>query len=98
MDMTVEGATGLYMGLWGMAQAFGNGASSFSGGLLHTGLIETGLLVPSSAYGFIFGLEAAGMITAGVILWSLSVKRFHTLHQATLSHNDAVLAMETSAA
>jgi len=23
MDMTVEGATGLYMGMWGMAQAFG---------------------------------------------------------------------------
>lgn len=92
MDMTVEGATGLYMGLWGMAQAFGNGTASFGGGLLHTSLIETGAFSPSVAYFLIFGVEAIGMTIAGVILWRLSVQGFHSLHRATLS--DTVLAME----
>jgi BCD family chlorophyll transporter-like MFS transporter len=36
MDMTVEGATGMYMGLWGMAQAIGMGGSAVAGGALHT--------------------------------------------------------------
>ena len=96
MDMTVEGATGLYMGLWGMAQAFGNGAASFGGGLLHTGLIETGALSPAVAYGVIFGLEAAGMTLAAGLLWTLSVKRFRSLTESHLSTSDAVLAMEVS--
>lgn len=97
MDMTVEGATGLYMGLWGMAQAFGNGMASFGSGALHTGLIESGLLAPQGAYFLIFGLEAVGMVAAAVILWRLSVKNFHRLHTASISHRDAVLAMESGA-
>lgn len=97
MDMTIEGATGLYMGLWGMAQAFGNGIASIGGGALHTGLIETGLLMPSTAYFVIFGIEAFGMAAAGFILWNLSVDRFHNLHEATLRHDDALLAMEAGA-
>ena len=97
MDMTVEGATGLYMGLWGMAQAFGNGASSFGSGALHTGLIESGLFTPGIAYFGIFAIEAIGMTTAAVLLWRLSVKRFHTIHEATISREDALLAMEAGA-
>ena len=50
MDMTIEGATGLFMGLWGVAQAFGTGLASIGGGALHTGLIETGLLMLSQMY------------------------------------------------
>jgi MFS transporter, BCD family, chlorophyll transporter len=96
MDMTVEGATGLYMGLWGMAQAFGNGVASFGGGVLHTGLIETGLLSPASAYFVIFGLEATGMMVAGLILVTISVEGFHTVHQTTLKRDDTILAMEAS--
>jgi BCD family chlorophyll transporter-like MFS transporter len=84
MDMTVEGATGLYMGLWGMAQAFGNGTASFSGGALHTGLIETGFMNPNVAYFTIFGIESIGMIAAAAILWHLSVKAFYINHKATL--------------
>lgn len=96
MDMTVEGATGLYMGLWGMAQAFGNGVASFGGGVLHTGLIETGTLAPSTAYMVIFGLEAFGMALAAVLLWNLSVSRFRQLSDVPrkLKRSDAVLAME----
>lgn len=97
MDMTVEGATGLYMGLWGVAQAFGNGAASMGSGALHTGLIETGLLTPAVAYFSIFGVEAVGMAVAAVIVWRLSVTRFRTEHQASLTSADALLAMESGA-
>lgn len=97
MDMTVEGATGLYMGLWGMAQAFGNGLASFGGGALHTGLIETGLLNANSAYFTIFGLEAVGMAAAAFIIWRISVTRFHSLHEARLTSEDALRAMEAGA-
>ncbi len=98
MDMTIDGATGLYMGLWGTAQAFGNGTASFGGGALHTGLIETGLLAPNMAYFAIFGLEAIGMTAAALIVWRLSVTRFRSQHEATLTRADAIRAMESGAA
>jgi BCD family chlorophyll transporter-like MFS transporter len=98
MDMTIEGATGLYMGMWGMAQAFGNATASFGGGALHTGFIETGLFTAPTAYMVIFGIEAIGMTLAGVILWHLSVDRFHVIQKSgrksKLTRQDAVLAME----
>lgn len=97
MDMTVPGATGLFMGLWGMAQAFGNGLASFSGGALHTAFIESQLMVPQAAYFTIFSIEAVGMIVASVLVWRLSVDRFHTLHNATLKRDDMQRAMEVSA-
>lgn len=97
MDMTVDGATGLYMGLWGMAQAFGNGSASFSGGALHTGLIETGLLTPNLAYFSIYALEAVGMVVAATLMWRLSVQQFRSIHEASLSHADALRAMEAGA-
>lgn len=87
MDMTVEGATGLYMGLWGMAQAFGNGTASFGGGALHTALIETGFLPANAAYTFIFGLSAIGMTVAAIILVNVSVSRFHSLNEARLERS-----------
>ena len=98
MDMTIDGATGLYMGLWGMAQAFGNGAASMGSGALHTGLIETGLMTPAVAYFSIFSAEAVGMAVAAAIVWRLSVTRFRHEHEASLTHADALLAMESGAA
>ena len=97
MDMTVEGATGLFMGLWGMAQAFGNGVASFSGGALHTGLIESGLLGPNVAYGLIYGIEAVGMVVAAVVMWRISVNNFRESHAAAMSASDALRAMEAGA-
>ncbi|MEZ4835552.1 MAG: PucC family protein [Caldilineaceae bacterium] len=94
MDMTIEGATGLYMGLWGMAQAFGNGTASFGSGALHTGLIESGVLAPNMAYFGIFGVEAVGMLIAAVILLSLSVERFHNIHDSRFTRKDLERAME----
>ncbi|MEL7432399.1 MAG: BCD family MFS transporter [Chloroflexota bacterium] len=100
MDMTVEGATGLYMGLWGMAQAFGNGMSSVAGGGLHTLLIGSGFLAPELAYTFIFGLEALGMTIAAVVLVNISVSRFKAINEGAeqdrlnLRAADALTAME----
>ncbi|MEM7799442.1 MAG: BCD family MFS transporter [Chloroflexota bacterium] len=94
MDMTIDGATGLFMGMWGMAQAFGNGSASFGGGALHTILIESGLAAPNTAYFGIFSLEALGMLTAAFIMWRLSVTQFRSQHAAGLSKADALRAME----
>lgn len=76
MEMTVANATGLYMGLWGTAQALGMGMSSVGSGALHTTLIASGLLVPKYAYFGIFLLEATGLIVAGYILYRVSIRRF----------------------
>lgn len=96
MDMTIEGATGLFMGLWGVAQAFGNGIASFGGGALHTGLIETGILSPNMAYFLIFGLEAAGMVLATALLWRINVSRFQEAH-THITQADTLRAMEAGA-
>ncbi len=97
MDMTIEGATGLFMGLWGMAQAFGNGLASFGGGALHTGLIETGFLSPNIAYFVIFGIEAAGMGLAAIVLWRISTSQFQDAHLTKITHSDTLRAMEAGA-
>ena len=76
MEMTVANATGLYMGLWGTAQAFGMGSSSFASGALHTLFIESGVFAPKYAYFGIFMLEAFGLILAGVILHRISIRQF----------------------
>ncbi len=98
MDMTIEGATGLYMGLWGMAQALGNGIALVFGGALHTGLIETGLLLPNTAYSVIFMIEAAGMVTAAAVVWHLSVKQFHSLAEGRVTSEDTLRVMEAGLA
>ncbi|MEM1081283.1 MAG: BCD family MFS transporter [Pseudomonadota bacterium] len=76
MEMTVPNATGLYMGLWGTAQAMGMGVSSFASGALHTILIGSGFLVPKVAYFGIFIFEALGLIFAASLLYKLSLRGF----------------------
>ncbi len=94
MDMTVEGATGLYMGLWGVAQAFGTGISSISSGALHTSLIGSGLVAPQSAYGMIFLFEAFCLVAAGVVLSRVSIQRFRESHGIGVKQEDLTRAME----
>lgn len=94
MDMTVEGATGLYMGMWGVAQAFGTGLSSIGSGVLHTTLIKSGALSPEVAYCLIFGAEAAAMVLAAWILFNLSTERFRQAHRERLSNADLARGME----
>jgi BCD family chlorophyll transporter-like MFS transporter len=97
MDMTVEGATGLYMGLWGMAQAFGNGTASLGAGALHTALIESGAVAPNVAYSTIFGAEALLMIGAALLMWRLSVTKFQEQAKSSVTKADALRALEVSA-
>lgn len=92
MDMTVEGSRGLYMGLWGMAQAFGTGCAALLSGALHTGLIESGLLGPSVAYLLIFGAEALLMVLAIGLLRTISVPAFQGLTTADLTESLALEA------
>ncbi|MEE4639690.1 MAG: BCD family MFS transporter [Wenzhouxiangella sp.] len=90
MEMTVANATGLYMGLWGTAQAIGMGTSSVASGALHTTLIDAGVLAPKYAYFGIFLLEAAGLLLAGYILYRVSSSKF--LASATAAVNDGKVA------
>lgn len=85
MEMTVEGYTGLYMGIWGMAQGIGNGLANVVAGALHTLLIQSHLLTPSVAYGLIFSLEALILGLAILILRGISLQAFRSLdyHELT---------------
>lgn len=88
MDMTVEGATGLYMGLWGVAQALGMGGSAVAAGALHTALIGTELLAPENAYWLIFSLEATLLLGAAWVLTRVQVDRFQALAAAPAAGQD----------
>jgi MFS transporter, BCD family, chlorophyll transporter len=94
MDMTIEGHAGLYMGMWGLAQGFGNGLANAISGALHTLLIETGLLIPSTAYGLIYSSEALIMVMAVVLLRGISVEQFKGLETTDLQ---TVMAFDTAA-
>lgn len=97
MDMTVEGATGLYMGLWGVAQAFGTGISSIMSGALHTSFIESGLLTPYVGYVIFFIFEAFCLVGAASVLRKVSVTRFRASHGIGVNHSDMTRSMEASA-
>jgi BCD family chlorophyll transporter-like MFS transporter len=92
LDMTMEGATGLYMGVWGVAQALGMGCAAFLSGALHTLLIGGGLLGAQAAYTAIFGLETVIMLVAVAVLRGVSVERFRGL-----TRGDLARAMEAGA-
>ena len=92
MDMTVDGSTGLYMGMWGMAQSFGMGMSSILSGALKSALIETNLLSATAGYSAIFGLEVVLMIVGMAVLRNVNVQHFRSVSKA-----DLTLAMEQGA-
>lgn len=93
MDMTVDGATGMYMGLWGMAQAFGTGGASVASGALKSALIESGLLSAQLGYATIFGIETILMVLGIALLRGVSIEEFRGLTRA-----DLVRSMEATAA
>ena len=98
MEMTVEGATGLYLGLWGTAQAFGMGLASIASGGLHTLLIGSGLLAPKLAYALLFGIEAGGMLLAGCFLLRVRVTAFMQTATAVEAPVEPLPAMPAPAA
>jgi len=90
MEMTITGATGLYMGLWGTAQGLAMGTSSFTSGALHSALIGSGLFAPEHAYFGIFMLEAFGLLVAGAIIYKVSVRQFSATASKPVPRDDAV--------
>ncbi len=75
MGMTAEGATGLYMGTWTLAQALANGLASIGGGAVFRAAL--GLLnAESAAYAAVFGLEAAGLCVTLWLLRGISLYEF----------------------
>jgi MFS transporter, BCD family, chlorophyll transporter len=94
MEMTVEGATGLYMGLWAVAQAFGTATASISSGAMHTALIEAGAVTAGAGYGLIFGIETLLMVVGVLMLRGVDVGAFHE----SVDRADVVRAMEAAAA
>lgn len=92
MEMTLEGATGLYMGLWGMAQAFGMGIASIISGGLHSLLIETGLLNAAAGYTAIFGLETCVMLIGVAMLRGVRSEAFRGVTRTDLVHSMEVSA------
>jgi MFS transporter, BCD family, chlorophyll transporter len=92
MEMTVEGATGLYMGLWGTAQAFGSGLSSILSGGMKSLFIETGLMSAHYGYSAIFAVETVLMLVGIATLATVSVAQFRGL-----TRQDLTRAMEAGA-
>jgi BCD family chlorophyll transporter-like MFS transporter len=104
MDMTVDGATGLYMGLWGIAQAIGMGGSAVAAGALHTVFIDSSLVEATVAYWLIFSLEGGLLLGAALVLARVDVAAFQrgAVRSAGVQHRDeagaAILDVATAGA
>ena len=82
IGMATPRETGLFMGIWTLAQAIGNGVASVGGGLLHDLAMAAGS-AESAAYSTVFLVEAAGLILTLVVLQQLSLAGFQ--REAALS-------------
>jgi len=75
LDLTTAETAGTFTGLWGLAQAFAQATSSFTGGaLLDLGRQAFG--APLLAYGFVFWIEAAVILLAVLLLRRVNVAEF----------------------
>ncbi len=92
MEMTVAGAVGQYMGLWGMAQAFGTGLANFVSGAMKSALIESGWLSARVGYATIFGTETVLMAAGVALLCAVHTEAFRGLNRADLAR-----ALDTAA-
>ncbi|NJN66031.1 MAG: BCD family MFS transporter [Chloroflexaceae bacterium] len=93
IDMSVEGYTGFYMGMWGLAQGLGNGLANVVSGGFHTLFIRQGVLSPPLAYGIIYGFEAMVMVLAVVVLQGLSL---HDFKKLSTNDIETALTFETA--
>jgi BCD family chlorophyll transporter-like MFS transporter len=74
-DMTVEGQTQSYLGLWSIAQAIGLGSSFIFSGVLRWVLIETGWMNAAAGYATIFVIEGVFMTLCVLMLSGVTVER-----------------------
>jgi BCD family chlorophyll transporter-like MFS transporter len=74
-DLTVAGNVGLYIGAWGFSNALSRLTGSLLGGIVRDGVTQaTGLAL--SGYLVVFGIEAAMLAAAAVILSRIDVSSF----------------------
>lgn len=74
-DLTAPGRVGLYMGAWGMANAFSRWFGSISGGLLRDGVTRM-VQDPVLGYLAVFALEALLLALAAYLLPGIRVAEF----------------------
>lgn len=75
-DMTVEGETGKYLGLWSIAQAIGLGLSFLVSGILHHVLVRSAVFSSTAiGYAMIFLIEAGFMLWCVLALRPTSVEK-----------------------
>jgi BCD family chlorophyll transporter-like MFS transporter len=67
MDMTLKEHTGLFVGVWTLAQAVAKGPASLVAGALQGAFVALGAPV-GQAYGTVFAIEALGMLWALLLL------------------------------
>ncbi len=74
-DLTVAGNVGLYIGAWGFSNAMSRLTGSLLGGIVRDGVTQaTGQAL--SGYLVVFGIEAAMLAAAAVILSRIDVSAF----------------------
>lgn len=82
VDMAREGHTGLYMGMWGLAQGIGTGLANVLSGAFHTGIIHSGLLGAAPAYSLFYTIEAVVVVLALFMLRTINMHEFTRLNSA----------------
>ncbi len=91
LDLTAAATAGTFIGAWGLAQAMSRGLAVVAGG----GVLDIGRLLFTdnlvAAYGLVFAVQAAGMITAVILLQRVDIAEFKAGTADTLT---PVLAQE----
>ncbi|MEM9953013.1 MAG: BCD family MFS transporter [Chloroflexota bacterium] len=80
-DMTIQGQTGRYLGLWSIAQAIGLGLAFLVGGGLHTLLVGSGWFNPAIGYALIFSLEGVAMFSCVWMVRGTTVEKLQAGHE-----------------
>lgn len=98
-NFTTRMRAGLLMGIWGFAMIFGRSLGALGSGVI----AEIGLALTSGntlvAYGIVFGLEAALLLTAFILTTRLSLVSASVMQEAPrLSQSDAVIGATLGAA
>jgi len=77
LDLTAAETAGTFIGAWGLAQAMARGlATVFGGAMLDLGQML--FTMPVMAYGFVFAVQATGLILATGLLKRVNVREFQT--------------------
>jgi BCD family chlorophyll transporter-like MFS transporter len=76
LDMTTPGKVGLFIGAWGMANAFSRLIGSILGGAVRDVVAQLSHH-PVSAYLVVFGIEAGMLLVSLVLLGRIDVSVFH---------------------